>query len=331
MSLKNIKMCPLRILDKKNEFNSVETTSYPNTQSRENINPKAAFFTTKLWPQNSEITISFIGNPSNIIASSDTKEDDPLSKEIKNMDFKDAIKKIITERYEPITNLHFNFVEDNTKTANVRIDFNPNNGSWSALGTDCLENKETATMNFAWFDVGTVLHEFGHMIGLIHEHQNPIGTTINWNKNKVYSWAEQTQGWNAKDTDTNILNAYNKDSINGTDFDYQSIMLYFFPDTITLDNRGTKQNLKLSGLDVQLISQTYPSNKISPELYFKNIYGESLQDSINRSLHNRNKNYNGIIFKLFIAIAISIIVYFVYKKYKNDMYMLFINKSKINL
>ena len=106
-------------------------------------------------------------------------------------------------------------------------------------------------------------------------------------------------------------------------------MLYFFPATITLDNRGTKQNLKLSGLDVQLISQTYPSNKISPELYFKNIYGESLQDSINRSLHNRNRNYNGIIFKLFIVIAISIIGYFVYKKYKNDI--LFIKKSKIIL
>ena len=37
-------------------------------------------------------------------------------------------------------------------------------------------------MNFSWFDVPTILHEFCHALGMMHEHNN---TDINWSVPKL--------------------------------------------------------------------------------------------------------------------------------------------------
>ena len=42
-----------------------------------------------------------------------------------------------------------------------------------------------ATMNLGWQDEGVVLHEFGHTLGFIHEHQNPEGG-IQWESRQRY-------------------------------------------------------------------------------------------------------------------------------------------------
>jgi hypothetical protein len=200
------------------------------------------------------------------------------------MDFKEAIKKIVMDRIQPIVNLKFVFVPDNSPTALIRIDFDPDKGSWSLLGTDCKYNKDSPTMNFGWFDVGTVLHEFGHALGMIHEHQNPRNSKIKWDREKVYAWAKDTQGWSKEDTDNNILNAYDIDHINGSDFDPLSVMLYFFPGSLTTDNNGTQQNLRFSGTDVLWISKMYPTdNGISPDNYYQNAYKEKLDDAVEKS------------------------------------------------
>ena len=73
-----------------------------------------------------------------------------------------------------------------TQTATIRITFKASDGSWSALGTDCKKEewfrKNEATMNLGWIlqgqanakeNKGVILHEFGHALGLDHEHQSP--------------------------------------------------------------------------------------------------------------------------------------------------------------
>ena len=32
----------------------------------------------------------------------------------------------------------------------------------------------------------TIIHEFGHALGMIHEHQNPLNNSLQWNTDKVY-------------------------------------------------------------------------------------------------------------------------------------------------
>ena len=61
-------------------------------------------------------------------------------------------------------------------------------GSWSYLGTDATRvPKESFTMNLGFVDRPTVLHEFGHSLGLIHEHQSPFPGGFEWNRENVSS------------------------------------------------------------------------------------------------------------------------------------------------
>ena len=120
-------------------------------------------------------------------------------------------------------------------------------------------------MQFGWFDVATVLHEFCHALGLGHEHQNPYGIGIDWNQEKVYEWARKTQGWDKAKTNSNIIVRYSKDLTIGTSYDPDSIMLYFYDGTLTKNGIGTKPNLRLSLLDVHYLASKYPNNNQSPE------------------------------------------------------------------
>jgi serralysin len=78
--------------------------------------------------------------------------------------------------YEAGANLRFNFISEGD--ADIRIDFQMN-GSWSYIGTDAKYIPQNqATMNYGWLQADTdddeyyiVLHEFGHVLGLIHEVQ----------------------------------------------------------------------------------------------------------------------------------------------------------------
>jgi hypothetical protein len=51
---------------------------------------------------------------------------------------------------------------------------------------------------------------------------------------------------------------YDKTQTNFTNFDPQSIMLYSFPRTWTLDGMAFPSNTKLSGTDMKYIKEQYP-------------------------------------------------------------------------
>jgi hypothetical protein len=152
-----------------------------------------------------------------------------------------------------VANLKFDF--NNAPDAEIRITFDPNDGAWSYVGTDCrgIPSNE-ATMNLGFLDGGTAGHEFGHAIGLAHEHQNPAGG-IQWNEQVVIQeLAKSPNFWDEAKARHNVLRKYSADQINGTAFDPDSIMLYFFPASWTLNGIATKANDVLSHVDKEFIA-----------------------------------------------------------------------------
>ena len=112
--------------------------------------------------------------------------------------------------------------------SDIRIGFHENDGAWSYVGTDCAEIPlDELTMNLGFIDRATVLHEFGHAIGLIHEHQSPAQGGFNWNKPVVI---EDLKGppnyWDMQTIKSNIFFRYKKSKISGTKYDKKSIMHY---------------------------------------------------------------------------------------------------------
>lgn len=279
----------------------------------------AAFYTKKIWPKGTRITIAFTEKGDKIPRTSVTDSDaDPLQNAVASLDIQEAIRKIVTERIQPLVNLELEFVSD-PKGANVRIGFDPNGGSWSNVGTDCLSSSDATTMNFGWFDVSTVMHEFGHLTGLVHEHQNPHGYRIMWDEPKVYAWAKETQGWDEQTTEENIMHKYDTNSINGSDFDPLSIMLYFFPANLTVNNKGTQQNLRLSGYDVTWLSNVYPTNASpTPSEFYQEVYNQNIQDNIAESnreaLEYGSPENNAIPWKTIGIILLIVVVIVIFIK-----------------
>ena len=173
----------------------------------------------------------------------------------------------IVRQFAPLWTEHANlkFEFSDSPNTDIRITFE-DDGAWSYIGTDAkriLSNE--ATMNFGWLDEAVVLHEFGHAIGLAHEHQNPAGG-IHWNEAAVIdSLSGPPNNWDTATIRHNVLSKYSHDQINGTEFDAKSIMLYSFPAAWTVDGFHSDENTTLSDIDKAFIAgkKMYPG-KVSP-------------------------------------------------------------------
>jgi len=82
-------------------------------------------------------------------------------------------------------------------------------------------------MNLGISDKATVLHEFGHALGLINEHQSPAEGGFEWNKEVV---TKALQGppnyWDKTTINVNMFNHYDASQITATQYDTKSIMHY---------------------------------------------------------------------------------------------------------
>lgn len=174
-------------------------------------------------------------------------------------------------RYCPIK-----FVFDDKPPSDIRISFKygrqwdeklgvyqPASDDWSIIGTfaHLKEYEGKPTMNLSFFpreeeaNKATILHEFGHALGLAHEHQSP-NVKIRWDETVVRAELKK-KGWSKTDIETNVLDRLDESRHHATPFDEDSIMLYYFPPRWTKDGKGTKRNNTLSKTDKEFIGKLY--------------------------------------------------------------------------
>ena len=150
--------------------------------------------------------------------------------------------------------------------AEIRVSFRSGQGSKSLIGTDVsLWPKDEATMNFGWLDTdldvpnrsSVILHEFGHALACLHEHQSPAAG-IKWNKEAVYAYYAK-QGWSRQQVDEAIFETYDRNKTKFSAFDPASIMIYPIPAALTLDGWSVAENTELSDGDKAFIGRSYPA------------------------------------------------------------------------
>jgi len=152
-------------------------------------------------------------------------------------------------------------------TAHIRISFEQNNSSWSYVGNVIATKQDISfpTMNFGWRlsnDWGkvTALHEIGHCLGLLHEHQNPKHG-ITFSIDTVSSYFNQIYGWDDMTIKSNILDQIDG-QVFGDSYDPDSIMNYeFLPGHILQPEIYSKRSITPSAISTQdkkFVCQLYP-------------------------------------------------------------------------
>lgn len=162
------------------------------------------------------------------------------------------------------------FVENTDRSeAEIRIGFDQAAGSWSYVGRDILGiGTAETTMNFGWDltdDYGhtTALHEIGHTLGLPHEHQNPFAGIV-WDEQKVYDYfGGDPNNWSRDETFQNVLRKIDAGEVEGSNWDPDSVMEYWFPAGLIVQPAEYHDGLNpaggLSETDKQWVKRFYPT------------------------------------------------------------------------
>jgi hypothetical protein len=197
--------------------------------------------------------------------------EDPTDLKVRFLDGDKELQERVIRHAQPWTeaaNVGFDFRASDHP--DIRVSFR-GRGNWSCIGTDARRILDPArpTMNLQLtlataeeVFTRTVLHEFGHALGLVHEHQIRPGNPIQWNEAAVI---RAHQGlWSEEEVRRQILTRYQSGTffnrspkLTVARFDAQSIMLYPIRKEWTRNGFSVPWNTALSEGDKQFLAAVY--------------------------------------------------------------------------
>jgi hypothetical protein len=161
---------------------------------------------------------------------------------------------------------------DRAAGSHLRVDFRRGLGHFSHVGLECKEvpqNERTMNLDMTEtsmvsdYNLSVILHEFGHAIGLLHEHSSPasnlrfadMASLIRFFQGKFGERPGETQ----RLIEHNILKKYKDTEVKKfSQFDPDSIMIYSLPQEVLAPGSGPmRANLSLSATDIDYASRMY--------------------------------------------------------------------------
>jgi hypothetical protein len=261
---------------------------------------RAAFLKEAIWPPNAELKFGFLldKSDSNLQIQAVPPNADPLAQVIVDMvknagsnpqaikeAYKQAVIKVIQERFMPIINRKITF-EDDVNNANIKVVFKSDLQSFAGVGSQVVSESLGEDLHFGWWEMGTILHEIGHVFGMIHEHQNPIGgQTLRWKKDLAVQYFS-CQGWDQQMIEHNVFEKIDETTVNGSYFDPLSVMLYDYPACLTENGIATRRNPRFSAYDVMWIANNYGGKSVQQTQTAMGVLQEIKQTQTAREFFN---------------------------------------------